>query len=260
MLTFFDHDARGTRRSFLRIGGVVALGSSGLSLADLAALHARAEGMPGLLTGKSVIFLFLHGGPSQIETFDPKMDQPEGVRSATGQIATTISGRDFWRLLSRSGGPCGQAHHRTLVRTWRRQPQPQATHRSRLIRGQPRRDPCKGRRAKSPAHGVAHERLAPSASGRSDDARRALPRSAASTPPARSRRPTLRSTQVRGRVPPRVWSYGSRGHGSKTAAGSTPSWTAPLDIWTRHVRSRASTGFATRRIAFWKAAWQRRLT
>ena len=90
MLSFYDHDVRGTRRSFLRVGGAAALGAAGLGLANLPALHA--EGMPGLLTGKSVIFLFLHGGPSQIETFDPKMDQPEGVRSATGEVATRIPG------------------------------------------------------------------------------------------------------------------------------------------------------------------------
>jgi hypothetical protein len=93
MLTFYDHDVRGTRRSFLRLGGAAAFGAGGLSLANLSALHA--EGMPGLLTGKSVIFLFLHGGPSQIETFDPKMDRPEGVRSATGEVATKIPGVTF---------------------------------------------------------------------------------------------------------------------------------------------------------------------
>ena len=46
MLTFYDHDARGTRRSFLRIGGAAALGAGGLSLADLAAFAAR-KGCPG---------------------------------------------------------------------------------------------------------------------------------------------------------------------------------------------------------------------
>jgi hypothetical protein len=95
MLTFYDHDARGTRRSFLRIGGAAALGAGGLGFADISTWHARAEGMPGALTGKSVIFLFLHGGPSQVETFDPKMDRPEGIRSATGEVATSIPGVTF---------------------------------------------------------------------------------------------------------------------------------------------------------------------
>jgi hypothetical protein len=92
MLAFYDRDARGTRRTFLRVGGAAALGAAGL---DLAAPWGRAEGMPGLLTGKSVIFLFLHGGPSQVETFDPKMDRPEGIRSATGEVATALPGVTF---------------------------------------------------------------------------------------------------------------------------------------------------------------------
>jgi hypothetical protein len=53
------------------------------------------EKAPGLVSGKSVILLFLHGGPSQFETFDPKMDAPEGVRSATGQLATRLPGVTF---------------------------------------------------------------------------------------------------------------------------------------------------------------------
>src|SRR4029079_167040 len=43
----------------------------------------------------SVIFLFLHGGPSQFETFDPKMSAPADIRSTTGEIATSIPGVTF---------------------------------------------------------------------------------------------------------------------------------------------------------------------
>ena len=72
------------RRDFLRIGSS-ALG--GLALPML--LPGRgAAASPSVITGKSVIFLFLHGGPSQIETFDPKMGAPAEVRSATGEAAT----------------------------------------------------------------------------------------------------------------------------------------------------------------------------
>jgi hypothetical protein len=56
-------------------------------------LSAADKPLP--LTGKSVVFLFLHGGPSQIETFDPKMTAPPGNRSATGEIATTLPGVTF---------------------------------------------------------------------------------------------------------------------------------------------------------------------
>lgn len=78
-------DARGTlgRRSFLQVG---SLGLGGLSLANwLQAKALLAASNKPLTSGKSVIFLFLHGGPSQTETFDPKMGAPAGVRSVTGE-------------------------------------------------------------------------------------------------------------------------------------------------------------------------------
>jgi Protein of unknown function (DUF1501) len=117
MLTFSDRDSAGTRREFLRVGGSVAVGATGLTFGPIAALQARAEveSTPGLLTGKSVIFLFLHGGPSQFETFDPKMDRPEGIRSATGEVATSLPGVTF-------GGSFPQlaarAHRLNIVRSF----------------------------------------------------------------------------------------------------------------------------------------------
>ena len=90
MLTFTDHRPRFGRRAFLRAG---ALSLGGLSLPGLLA-HAAAE-PKRLLTGRSVIFLFLHGGPSQFETFDPKMSAPAEIRSTTGEIATSIPGVTF---------------------------------------------------------------------------------------------------------------------------------------------------------------------
>jgi uncharacterized protein (DUF1501 family) len=90
MLTIFDRDHRHNRRSFLRIGG---LAMGGLTLADLFAAQA-AEGRQ-LISDKSVIFLFLHGGPSQIETFDPHESAPVEFRSATGAVRTKIPGVNF---------------------------------------------------------------------------------------------------------------------------------------------------------------------
>src|SRR5438477_9340429 len=87
MLSIYDGRAQFGRRAFLRLGSV-ALG--GLSLQGLLATKAAAE-TARLLTGKSVVFLFMHGGPSQIETFDPKMTAPDGIRSATGEVSTKIS-------------------------------------------------------------------------------------------------------------------------------------------------------------------------
>ena len=84
-----------SRREFLRVGGL-ALG--GMSLPQVFArggssLPAANAGKP--LTDKAVIFLFLHGGPSQIETFDPKMGAPAETRSATGEVKTSIPGITF---------------------------------------------------------------------------------------------------------------------------------------------------------------------
>src|SRR5437016_4080039 len=94
MLTIFDRDDRCNRRSFLKVGSL-ALG--GLSLMHL--LQAKAMAVPEtrrpVVADKSVIFLFLHGGPSQIETFDPKMSAPAEVRSATGEVATQSPGITF---------------------------------------------------------------------------------------------------------------------------------------------------------------------
>lgn len=89
MLSFVDADARGRRREFLRIG---ALGLGGLALPGLL---RTAAADPGLVRDKAVIFVFLHGGPSQIETFDPKMTAPAGIRSVTGEVATSLPGITF---------------------------------------------------------------------------------------------------------------------------------------------------------------------
>ncbi len=88
MLAFHDPRRGPNRRAFLQIGGL-ALG--GLTLPQLlAAAEAKRTH-----TDRAVIFLFLHGGPTQIETFDPKMTAPEGIRSATGEVQTRLPGVTF---------------------------------------------------------------------------------------------------------------------------------------------------------------------
>ena len=95
MLTFQDtavFDATMRRRQFLRVG---SLGLGGLTLSDLFAAKAFAKSKHLPIRDKSVIFLFMQGGPSQFETFDPKMDAPAGIRSATGEVKTTLPGVTF---------------------------------------------------------------------------------------------------------------------------------------------------------------------
>jgi hypothetical protein len=83
-----------SRRDFLRIGGLGLLG--GLTLSDL--LRARATAAPTgstLHKDRAVVLLFLQGGPSHIEFFDPKMTAPEEVRSMTGEVKTDLPGITF---------------------------------------------------------------------------------------------------------------------------------------------------------------------
>jgi hypothetical protein len=75
-----------TRRAFLRAGGV-GLGSLGLSQASVAAAN---HGGPA--SDCSVILLLLVGGPSQLETWDPKPDAPGAVRGPFRSIATRTPG------------------------------------------------------------------------------------------------------------------------------------------------------------------------
>ena len=94
MLSFWDFDRHVGRRSFLQAG---SLGLGGLGLPGLlkTAAGMTAMGQPSVLRDKAVIFLFLHGGPSQTETFDPKMTAPVGIQSATGELQTRIPGITF---------------------------------------------------------------------------------------------------------------------------------------------------------------------
>ncbi|MEQ9406181.1 MAG: DUF1501 domain-containing protein [Fuerstiella sp.] len=78
------------RQAMLQIGSLGAL-----SLAQRLAIADATGGRSDVLTGRSVIFLFLHGGPSQIETFDPKMSAPAEIRSATGELTTRTPGVTF---------------------------------------------------------------------------------------------------------------------------------------------------------------------
>lgn len=78
-----------TRRDFLKIG---TLGFGALTLSHL--LHARSLAAAGGNEVKetSVIWLWLSGGPTHVETFDPKMTAPAEYRSVTGEVATKIPG------------------------------------------------------------------------------------------------------------------------------------------------------------------------
>src|SRR5262249_22537639 len=82
-----------TRRDFLRVG---ALGLGGLTLADL--LRLRASGAPRTRQ-KAVIFVYLFGGPSHVDTYDMKPDAPAEVRGEFKPIQTSVPGFDICELM-----------------------------------------------------------------------------------------------------------------------------------------------------------------
>ena len=101
------------RREFLRVGGM-ALG--GLTMPQLFGGATIPPGSTvGPASGKSVIFLFQHGGPSQIETFDPKMDSSESTRSVTGETKTVIPGITFGGTFPKLAA---RANHLSIVRSF----------------------------------------------------------------------------------------------------------------------------------------------
>lgn len=93
-----------TRRELLRVGGSALLG---LSLADL--FKHKAQAVPGSPTthgpgwnrAQSVIMIYLQGGPSHLDLWDPKEDVPERVRSTFSSINTCLPGIRFTELLPR---------------------------------------------------------------------------------------------------------------------------------------------------------------
>lgn len=88
MLSRHIHAAGIVRREFLQVGFSGALG---MSLPALAARNAiaRASASP---RAKSVVIVFLTGGPSHLDTFDPKPKAPDGIRGEFQQIETRANG------------------------------------------------------------------------------------------------------------------------------------------------------------------------
>ncbi len=105
-----------TRRELLRIGGSAVFG---FSLADLFSFQTAtaAEGTgggPGFGKAKSVILLYLQGGPSHLDLWDPKENVPDNVRSVFKNISTKLPGVQFTELLPRLAQVVDKA---TLIRS-----------------------------------------------------------------------------------------------------------------------------------------------
>ena len=77
-----------TRRDFLRVGSLGA----GFGLSSLLAARSQAAEAGQAVRDTSVIWLWLGGGPTHVETFDPKMTAPVEYRSTTGEVKTVLPG------------------------------------------------------------------------------------------------------------------------------------------------------------------------
>jgi len=84
---------RTTRRELLRAGGLAA---AGLSLADLLRREASAKGEAK--KAKSVILLWLWGGPSHLDTFDMKPKAPVDYRGPYAPVPTRVPGIQICEL------------------------------------------------------------------------------------------------------------------------------------------------------------------
>src|SRR5947209_18866311 len=96
-----------TRRDLLRVGGSGLLGMSlGTMLQLQAASSARAAGpaeapRAGWGRAKSIIMVYLQGGPSHLDLWDPKENVPDNVRSIFKPIDTRTPGLKFTEILPR---------------------------------------------------------------------------------------------------------------------------------------------------------------
>ena len=108
-----------TRRDFMRVGSSALLG---LNLANLlrsdainaAEVNATATGGPGFGKAKSVIMIYLQGGPSHLDLWDPKDNVPDKVRSIFKPISTKIPGTFVTELLPKISSVLDKT---TMIRT-----------------------------------------------------------------------------------------------------------------------------------------------
>jgi hypothetical protein len=97
-----DPQLKMTRRDLLRVGGAGILGLSLGSLFRLQALAGepgKTAGGPGWGTAKNIVMIYLQGGPSHLDLWDPKENLPDNIRSSFKPIPTKIPGINFTEVL-----------------------------------------------------------------------------------------------------------------------------------------------------------------
>mgnify|MGYP001443508453 CR=1 FL=1 len=106
-----------SRRELLQVGGIGLLGltlPNFLKLSAAAAPPAQAGPKNGFGRAKSVIFLFLQGGPSHLDIWDPKPDAPDNIRSQFKNLKTKVPGIDLTEVMPKLAQVIDKA---TLIRS-----------------------------------------------------------------------------------------------------------------------------------------------
>ena len=95
--TVLDGGKRSGRRDFIR---QTLMGLGAFNLPNILQLRAEAATRPKR-TDTSLILLWQDGGPSHLDTFDPKPEAPAEIRGEFGAISTRLPGVQFCEILPR---------------------------------------------------------------------------------------------------------------------------------------------------------------
>jgi hypothetical protein len=97
-----------TRRDILRVGGSAMLGMTLGGMLKLQSAQAAgtpaAKGGPGWGKAKSVIMIYLQGGPSHLDLWDPKENVPDNVKSVFKKIPSKVPGMETTELIPKIAG------------------------------------------------------------------------------------------------------------------------------------------------------------
>jgi len=94
-----DKSVGTTRRDILRVGGSAVLGTTLSGMLRLQAAQGAEKKAASFGKAKSVIMIYLQGGPSHLDLWDPKDDVPDNVRSAFKRIPSKVPGMDLTELM-----------------------------------------------------------------------------------------------------------------------------------------------------------------
>lgn len=100
------------RRDFLTVG---SLGAAGVTLPMLLRSRAGAAEAGVTTPNTSVVWVWLGGGATHVETFDPKMSAPVEYRSVVGEVSTSLPGVTIGGLFPNMAGV---ADHMVYVRSF----------------------------------------------------------------------------------------------------------------------------------------------